>query len=106
MIGRIHRWPSAVIMVGMFVLAMMPIGSGGGFISEAVAAQHEKAQYSFSVVMRVQRVLAKSGYDPGPIDGLFGPRTAAALKSYQRDNNLPARGVLDDITKRSLGLGS
>lgn len=30
----------------------------------------------------VQQALANAGYDPGPIDGIFGPRTKAALRKY------------------------
>ena len=98
-------WHAAVIIFGIFAVSTMP-WNGGFAVSQAVAAHHEKAQYGFSMVMRLQRVLAAKGYDPGPVDGLFGPRTAAALMSYQRDNGLPTTGVLDDQTKRSLGLGS
>ena len=105
MMGRIRRWHAAVIIFGIFAVSSMP-WSGGFSVSQAVAAHHEKAQYGFSVVMRLQRVLAAKGYDPGPVDGVFGPRTAAALMSYQRDNGLPTSGVLDDQTRRSLGLGS
>lgn len=33
-------------------------------------------------VRLLQEALAKSGYDPGPVDGIFGPRTKAALQKY------------------------
>jgi len=33
-------------------------------------------------VRELQEALAKSGYDPGPIDGIMGPRTKAALRKY------------------------
>lgn len=33
-------------------------------------------------VRELQEALAKAGYDPGPIDGIFGPRTKAALRKY------------------------
>ena len=106
-IKTICRGLAALLAAGLFLAVTGPIGNNVGFvISQAVAAHHEKVTYSFSVVMRVQRVLAAKGYDPGPVDGLFGPRTAAALKAYQRDNGMPASGVLDDKTRRSLGLGS
>ncbi len=34
-------------------------------------------------VERVQRLLTSAGFSPGAIDGRFGPRTAAAILSYQ-----------------------
>ena len=33
-------------------------------------------------VREVQLVLLAAGYDPGPIDGIMGPRTKAALRKY------------------------
>ena len=30
-----------------------------------------------------QRLLSFSGYDPGPVDGQFGPRTQRAIRAYQ-----------------------
>lgn len=35
-------------------------------------------------VALLQRCLRRLGFDPGPIDGVFGPKTTAALKSYQQ----------------------
>lgn len=31
----------------------------------------------------IQEALARAGYDPGGVDGLYGPRTAQALRRYQ-----------------------
>jgi len=33
-------------------------------------------------VREVQLVLLAAGYDPGPIDGIMGPRTKSALRQY------------------------
>jgi len=49
-------------------------------------------------VLKVQRALKAADYDPGPEDGKNGRRTAAALKSFQRDNNLPETGKADRKT--------
>ena len=35
-----------------------------------------------------QQALTDLGYTPGPIDGSFGPKTSAALKAFQKDNNV------------------
>jgi hypothetical protein len=40
------------------------------------------------VMVRVQRELRRDGYYRGPIDGLIGPMTRAALARFQRDNGL------------------
>lgn len=35
-----------------------------------------------SHVKDVQQSLLAAGYDPGPVDGIMGPRTKAALRQY------------------------
>ena len=44
------------------------------------------------LVTRVQVGLIQNGYDPGPADGLMGPRTSDAIRAYQTDNALEADG--------------
>lgn len=36
-------------------------------------------------VTGIQARLSHLGYDPGEIDGVYGPRTAAAVRAFQRD---------------------
>lgn len=45
-----------------------------------------------SAVSRVQAALTRLGYDPGPIDGAYGPKTEQAIRSYQRNNGLVVDG--------------
>jgi peptidoglycan hydrolase-like protein with peptidoglycan-binding domain len=53
-------------------------------------------------VLEAQRALRDLGYDPGPIDGMFGPKTRAALEKYQATEKLPATGELDGLTLERL----
>jgi len=53
-----------------------------------------------------QQALKTQGFDPGPIDGRMGPRTRAALNDYQRKNDLPVTGMLDDATMTKLEVRS
>lgn len=46
----------------------------------------------------LQGRLKNLGYDPGPADGKYGPRTRAALAVFQADNDLEITGKLDDAT--------
>ncbi|MEW5738470.1 MAG: peptidoglycan-binding protein [Myxococcota bacterium] len=46
-------------------------------------------------VKELQKMLKASGFDPGPLDGLFGPRTEAALKAYQRHFTGKADGSIE-----------
>ncbi len=53
----------------------------------------------------MQQKLKDSGYDPGPIDGVMGPQTAAALKEYQKTEGLRVTGQADAQTLGKLGIG-
>ncbi len=55
------------------------------------------------VVRRIQRALKAAGFDPGPIDGVVGRETLAAIDRYQRAKGL-ARGGLTMATIESLGV--
>ncbi len=50
------------------------------------------------MVTLLQEALKASGNDPQRIDGLFGTRTLAALKAFQKQAGLPMTGVADDAT--------
>ncbi len=43
-------------------------------------------------VRRVQTALAARGYDVGPVDGIVGPRTGAAIRAFQSDQGLAPDG--------------
>lgn len=60
---------------------------------------------SSSQVRRVQQALKAQGHDPGPIDGVMGPRTQEALRSFQTSQSLDATGDMNQETMDKLGLG-
>jgi peptidoglycan hydrolase-like protein with peptidoglycan-binding domain/DNA invertase Pin-like site-specific DNA recombinase len=53
-------------------------------------------------VRRLQLRLRELGLEPGPVDGLYGPRTKAAVERFQRASGLTADGVAWPQTRRSL----
>src|SRR5581483_3024236 len=59
---------------------------------------------SHETVRETQQALKDKGYDPGPVDGVMGPQTRAALKSYQEKENINSDGVLGPKTMDSLGV--
>ena len=72
-----------VVRVGSMVIA--PLLLGGVLAMSASAGETSKPRSkapSSTHVREVQEALQKSGYDPGPIDGIMGPRTKAALRNY------------------------
>ena len=59
---------------------------------------------SGQAVTDLQQALQDAGYSPGPIDGIFGPLTAAAVNSYKTDNGLNPNGVAGSAVLSGLGL--
>lgn len=55
-------------------------------------------------VQDVQKVLKEKGFDPGPIDGIMGPKTRSALRQFQEKNDLKPTGTLDEQTRKALGV--
>jgi peptidoglycan hydrolase-like protein with peptidoglycan-binding domain len=55
-------------------------------------------------VKEVQQALQREGHDPGPINGIMGPETEAALQSFQQSAGLEATGKLNDETMAQLGI--
>ena len=53
-------------------------------------------------VRAAQQALRDRGFDPGPIDGVKGPRTTAAVKEFQQKENLNVTGSLDAETNARL----
>ena len=48
----------------------------------------------WSLVWQIQRKLVGHGFAPGPIDGIAGPRTLAALDAWKRSRGSELRGFL------------
>jgi lipid-binding SYLF domain-containing protein/peptidoglycan hydrolase-like protein with peptidoglycan-binding domain len=67
---------------------------------EALKGQKETREQ----VRQIQMALRNHGLDPGPIDGLMGPRTQKALRDFQLRNNLNPTGELDHETEAALGI--
>jgi uncharacterized protein (TIGR02594 family) len=56
-------------------------------------------------ILAVQRALKLQGFDPGPLDGIWGRLTAAAVKAFQRRVGLPI-GLVTPDAERSILAGS
>ncbi len=53
-----------------------------------------------SDVMEIQSLLEKMGYNPGPIDGIFGLQTKEAIRQFQRNYGLIVDGIIGANTYR------
>lgn len=53
-------------------------------------------------VANLQRLLKVKGFDPGEVDGVFGPLTSAALISLQEAAGLDADGIYGPKSEEAL----
>ena len=56
------------------------------------------------LITKVQSALKDKGLDPGPIDGLMGPRTSRALRDFQIQNDIQVTGEINKGTLDRLGI--
>jgi N-acetylmuramoyl-L-alanine amidase len=55
-----------------------------------------------SVVRDIQRALNSAGIDAGPIDGIYSPKTMAAVGAFQQAKGLVVDGEVGPITAQAL----
>jgi hypothetical protein len=81
-------------------------GMQGGVQSiEPSAGNYQQRIYlDESDVQMIQRSLQNRGYNPGPLDGIMGPRTEDALRRFQTDNGINANGRITAGTLDQLDL--
>jgi peptidoglycan hydrolase-like protein with peptidoglycan-binding domain/DNA invertase Pin-like site-specific DNA recombinase len=92
------------------VLLCLPGTSIAGGASDTSKAGSSLLQYGAgygkadgaSPVREVQRTLRRLGWQPGPVDGLYGPRTKAAVTRFQTAARLAADGIVGPQTRRAL----
>lgn len=71
-------------------LAMFETAAGGPM--ETVQPQ-ARGNYPANLIRKIQQGLADQGFYLGPIDGRFGPKIEAAIRTYQKSADLPVDGV-------------
>ena len=57
-----------------------------------IMAPPRHATLERDLITRIQSGLVERGYDPGPVDGLMGTRTASAIRQYQEEHALLTDG--------------
>jgi hypothetical protein len=53
-------------------------------------------------VKKLQQELGQLNYYEGPVDGLMGPQTVAAIQDLQRQAGLPQTGTMNAATQKAL----
>jgi len=55
--------------------------------------------------LQIQQALVKAGFDPGVVDGVWGPNSEDALQDFQEARGLEPTGRIDALSLIQLGLG-
>lgn len=58
-----------------------------------IAPKVTRLQVERLAVKLLQRALTATGHNPGPVDGIRGPKTTAALKAFQAAHQLTPDGI-------------
>lgn len=75
-----------------------------GARSDAAIPVYSQQGSKGTEVEEIQRVLKEWGLFKGEITGYFGTATEAALKQYQKSNDLPQTGIADEATLKKMGI--
>ena len=73
-------------------------------LSQQAEAVAYKQGSSGSVVTKIQQALKSAGYYTYTVDGIYGSRTTAAVKKYQRAKGLTVDGICGTQTLAALGI--
>ncbi len=75
-------------------------------LNQSGSQQVSPQRLSASQVREIQQSLDNKGFKSGRADGKWGAETEAALKDFQKSQNMPGTGELDSSTIGKLGLNT
>lgn len=88
-----------LLTTGMLGQALPRSPAGSNSKKEGVAVFIIKNE-----IKKVQETLGGKGYYGGKVDGIFGLRTRASIRAYQKAEHLPITGQVDTRTAAGLGV--
>lgn len=96
---------SLLFTVIVACLSAVPISAPSAAADDITAVKSSDLINVSQQIRVIQRKLQNAGYQPGEVDGIFGPRTSRAITQYQKKNGLPQSGYPDrhflkDLYKR------
>jgi hypothetical protein len=77
---------------------------GYGYYAGPREVVYQLATTDGSIIVEVQRRLARAGYYRGAIDGVIGNGTRRAIRSYERAHGLRVDGQIDQRLLATMGL--
>jgi peptidoglycan hydrolase-like protein with peptidoglycan-binding domain len=74
------------------LLARLMLGSSAKQAESIATAGQVQSPQAEETIRHMQRLLAANGYRPGPADGRLGSDTVEAIRVFEKDQGLPAKG--------------
>ena len=81
-------------------MAWLQLIGDSGCLTDAQQGTAAKSVSSYTKAL--QQALADAGYYEAAVDGIYGPKTVAAVQALQEANGLPQTGTLDKATEKAL----
>jgi len=97
----LRRWDIGVLVLGIQYSAPAAVTVS---LPKAAIFRLTQPPMAGPAVRKIQRALRTLGFNPGVVDGEFGPHTQAAVVAFQLSRGLVADGEVGPKTARSLGL--
>jgi peptidoglycan hydrolase-like protein with peptidoglycan-binding domain len=91
-------------MNGRFVVALaVGLIAAGGPLSAQGTGPQDPTKMPKDQIANVQQALQLQGYNPGAVDGTWGPTSEEALKEFQANRSIPtSHGQIDSMTLHAL----
>lgn len=86
------------------VLSVGTVATTAVYINQPHIEIAEAATLTTAQIKTVQTKLKRWGYYTGSVDGIFGSKTTAAVKYFQRKNGLTVDGIVGPKTAAALGM--
>lgn len=83
------------VLLSSFALLLFPRGAQAAILRQGSSG---------TLVKTVQTRLKNWGYYTGSVDGVYGPKTVAAVKKFQAKHGLTADGIVGPATASKLGV--
>ena len=93
----------AIVLLLALMITSLVVFTGVLDIEDAEAAVVKQGD-SGETVKLIQTKLKNWGYYTGSVDGIFGSKTLAAVKYFQRVNGLTADGIVGTKTAAAMGI--
>lgn len=96
-----RRWDMGVLVPG---IEYTPLSDPRPVPQPLLVLRLTNPQMQGKLVRDVQRALKAAGFNPGGIDGIYGPNTVAAVNAFQVTSGLVADGEVGAQTAKALGI--